>query len=100
MYALAAVTPSPTAAAAVAALRQHPCWSRDLERCVTTKEPSTVTGCATIRAGYVAAADSAVVDAAVEAMPFCPEPRDPAWLVVAAAGGFLAGTLFVAAMKS
>jgi len=100
MYALAAAaTPSPTALTAIAALREHPCWSHELQRCVETGKPSTVSGCATIRAGYKTEADAAAVDAAVEAMPFCSEPLEPAWLVVAAAGGFLAGALFVAAMK-
>ena len=105
MYALSAVTTpvaiSPAATAAIAALSQLPCWSDQAHACVDTAGPSTLANCPAIRAAYVnpSAADRAALDAAVEAVPFCPAPSSQ-WMywVGAAALGFAFGIVVARAV--
>jgi hypothetical protein len=91
-------TPS-TVTAAVVAVRQHPCWSQALQDCVYGKASSAVPDCALIRAGY--AADAKTVDAAVEALPFCPEPERAPWMIwgAAAAFGFVVGAFVGSSLR-
>lgn len=101
MYALSAtatpVAPSAAVQAAIAALRAQPCWSQDLHNCVDTAGPSSLPECPTLRAGYVnpSAADKAAMDAAVDAVPFCPAPTATSggWMLWLGAGavGFALG---------
>jgi hypothetical protein len=88
-----------TATQAVLAVRQHPCWSQALQDCVDGKSSNTVPDCALIRAGY--AADEKTVDAAVAAMPFCPEPDRAPWMIwgAAAAFGFVVGAFVGSSLR-
>lgn len=87
MYALSAVTPIDVqhrnVELAIAALAKQPCWSQELHNCVDTTQSSTLTDCDVIRGAFVSptATDKAALDAAVEAVPFCPAPTSNQWLL-------------------
>jgi hypothetical protein len=90
MYSLAATSApalSPATVAAIAALTKLPCWSDQAHACVDTTGASTLPNCAAIRAGYASgsAADKAAMDAAVDAMPFCPAPGGD-WMMLVGVG--------------
>lgn len=106
MYALAATAPiaptAPSAAAqaALAALRAQPCWSQELHNCVETDQPSSLPVCATIRAGYQNPADKPALDAAVDAVPFCPAPSTNWMLIAGAAAIGLGAGLLLGSLRS
>ena len=112
MYALSAVaTATPVdvqhrnVQLAIAALAKQPCWSQELHNCVDTTQPSTLVDCDVIRAAYVSptAADKSALDAAVEAVPFCPAPvtAPTPWLlwIGIGAAGFALGVVLGRALK-
>ena len=84
-------------AAGQAALRAQPCYSAELEACISAKTPTDFPNCAVIQAGYAVSVEE--MNKINDGMPYCPLPAGPpiAHYVAAAAFGLAAG-LFLGAV--